>query len=91
MATFRNTSTGLRGVVLRSGERAWIEAGETLVMARAAVIRLPDGVEEVGDDAMPPPPSNPLDHDGDGVKGGSLPGEQSTASKGRRRKTNAPA
>lgn len=30
--------------------------------------------------------SNPLDHDGDGKPGGSLKGEQSTATKGRRRK-----
>lgn len=32
-----------------------------------------------------------LDHDGDGLKGGSLPGEQSTASKGRRRREAASA
>lgn len=32
------------------------------------------------------PPPDPLDHDGDGEKGGSLKGEQSTVAKGRRRR-----
>lgn len=31
------------------------------------------------------PTQDPLDHDGDGAKGGSLPGEQSTRSRGRAR------
>lgn len=31
---------------------------------------------------------HPLDHDGDGVLGGSLKGEQSTATLGRKRKTD---
>lgn len=31
-------------------------------------------------------PADPLDHDGDGHKGGSVPGEESTAAKGRRRR-----
>lgn len=30
--------------------------------------------------------SDPLDHDGDGKPGGSLPGEQSTAARGARRR-----
>lgn len=30
--------------------------------------------------------TDPLDHDGNGKPGGSLPGEQSTAARGRRRK-----
>ena len=29
---------------------------------------------------------HPLDHDGDGVKGGSLPGDKSTAVKGHRKR-----
>lgn len=32
------------------------------------------------------PQKNPLDHDGDGMKGGSLSGEQSTRARGRRKK-----
>ena len=32
------------------------------------------------------PQRDPLDHDGDGRRGGSLPGEQSTARRGRRRR-----
>lgn len=30
---------------------------------------------------------DPLDHDGDGEKGGSLPGQQSTVKRGRRKKS----
>lgn len=40
------------------------------VLLKAKMARVPD----------------PLDHDGDGVRGGSLPGEQSTVAKGRRRR-----
>ena len=34
-------------------------------------------------------PADPLDHDGDGAKGGSKAGADSTASKGKRRKRSA--
>lgn len=81
MATLKNVSLGLRGILLRNGERVWLEPGETLEVARAAVKLLPGGVEEEG--------KSPLDHDGDGKAGGSLKGEQSTAAKGRRRKSRA--
>lgn len=36
--------------------------------------------------ASDPDPRDPLDHDGDGHKGGSLPSPVSTASKGRRKR-----
>lgn len=81
MAILKNVSLGLRGVVLRNGDRLWIEPGDTIGMATAAIKLLPGGVEEEG--------KSPLDHDGDGKAGGSLKGEQSTAAKGRRRKSRA--
>lgn len=94
MATFENVSPGLRGVLLRNGERVWLEPGETLEMAAAAILLMPHGVEEKGAKASEPRPTpaptpDPLDHDGDGKKGGSVKGEQSTVAKGRRRKGRA--
>jgi hypothetical protein len=105
MALFRNTSQGARGILLRNGEHLLIEVGEELRIARAAIKRMPDGIEEVAESrqetakaSFEPLPevseataseqrtNNPLDHDGDGKAGGSLKGEKSTASKGRRRK-----
>lgn len=82
MATLKNVSLGLRGALLRNGERVWLEPGETLEVARAAVKLLPGGLEIEGAATV-----GPLDHDGDGKKGGSLKGKQSTAAKGRRRKS----
>lgn len=58
MATFTNDSKGLRGVVLRNGERVWIEPGETLEMARAAIKALPDGVMEAEGEPVEPSPSS---------------------------------
>lgn len=55
MATFENTSLGLRGVLLRNGEYVWLEPGEKLDMARAAVKLLPGGVvEQEAANALPP-------------------------------------
>lgn len=39
----------------------------------------------------PVPEPDPLDHDGDGRKGGSLPGPESTAAKGAARKRGGPS
>lgn len=94
MAIFENVSLGLRGVLLRNGDRVWLEPGETLEMAAAAILLKPHGVEEQGAKASEPRPTpaptpDPLDHDGDGKKGGSEKGDQSTAAKGRRRKGRA--
>lgn len=86
MATFENKALGLRGVLLRNGERVWLEPGATLEIAKAAIKLMPHGVEMVEPLEQAPAPRNPLDHDGDGKAGGSLKGEASTAAKGRRRK-----
>lgn len=59
MATFENTSLGLRGVLLRNGEYVWLEPGEKLDMARAAVKLLPGGVVEQGVANALPPVSSP--------------------------------
>ncbi len=41
--------------------------------------------------APEPITTDPLDHDGDGARGGSLPGEESTVAKGRRKKAESAA
>lgn len=46
-----------------------------------------DGWLEASELLNPKPAKrDPLDHDGDGAKGGSLPGAKSTAAKGKRKK-----
>lgn len=67
MAAFKNISKGLRGVLLRNGERLWVEAGQTVSIASAAILAMPGDMVET--DAK----AEPLDHDGDGKAGGSLP------------------
>lgn len=55
MAFLKNTSKGLRGVLLRNGQRLWIEAGATASVASAAVLAKPgDVVETDGSDAQAP-------------------------------------
>lgn len=68
MAVLKNTSPGLRGVLLRNGERLWIEPGETVEVAKAAVVGMPDGIAVDG--KLPQ-----LDHDKDGEPGGSEPND----------------
>lgn len=46
MATLKNTSKGLRGVMLRNGQRLWIEAGAIVSIASAAVLSKPSDVVE---------------------------------------------
>lgn len=47
MSIFKNTSKGLRGVLLASGERIWIEAGEIASIEAEAIAVLPGDIEEV--------------------------------------------
>lgn len=53
---------------------------------------LAEGWWRIADILVPKPAAriDPLDHDGDGRKGGSLAGEQSTRRKGRRKKSGRP-
>lgn len=46
------------------------------------------GFPKVAASDVPPPPADPLDHDGDGRKGGSLAGEKATA---KRKPAKSPA
>ena len=54
-----NNSAGLRGVTMKDGSTVWIEAGETKTVDGEIAV-----VGDMGD---------PLDHDGDGTKGGTAP------------------
>jgi len=46
MATLKNTSKGLRGVLLRNGQTLWIEVGQSVSIASAAVKAKPSDVVE---------------------------------------------
>ena len=92
MATYRvtNHSKAARGVYNSAGRLVWIQSGGNKVFDVAdiaGVERLPFlEAEPVGD--VPSLPASlkakvdPLDHDGDGKKGGSAKGAQSTRTRG---------
>jgi len=61
MAQFTNKAAGARGVNLKDGSTVWINPGQTEVIED-------DDILNVHADLL-----NPLDHDGNGEKGGSLP------------------
>jgi hypothetical protein len=53
MAFLKNTSKGLRGILLRNGERLWIEAGQSIKIASAAVKAKPADVIETDGSDLP--------------------------------------
>lgn len=91
MTTFRNTTKGIRGILLTGGGYVKIAPGQTGSVPGDKIKSLADGLIEInpaeaepgrvaegGDEAeLPAPPSSlsQLDRDGDGQPGGSKPVE----------------
>lgn len=100
-----NNSKAPYGVEKVGGGYRFLDPGEERVIDAANIPALQlrtDLVIEIHADVGAPPPTlaakaeevgkpDPLDHDGDGKKGGSRPGPASTRAKGARRRTRREA
>lgn len=96
MDVIANIDRTIDGVSRRAGERFSLPDDTDLVTLGVVRAANPPaaGAPEAAEDYPPgyqglrraPKAADPLDHDGNGQPGGSLPGVVSTASKGRRRR-----
>lgn len=80
MATFRNTAKGIRGVLLKGGQYAFINPGETKTVKDSRIAGVPEGLEKVDpieaaadQPPLDPPPADLVDDDSGDDSSGDKP------------------